>query len=101
MEAEVVESGRSGWWWREIRAHAAAGGDAHREGGRLADQMAGDSPRAGGESRWGVRVREANHGGGFAWGRRIAGGRGKAAEAAPPPEAAEAAPMREMSAAWP
>jgi hypothetical protein len=54
MEAEVVESGRSGWWWREIHAHAAAGGDAHEEGGRLADQMAGDSLRAGGESRGGA-----------------------------------------------
>jgi hypothetical protein len=51
MKAEVVESGRSGWWWREIRAHAAAGGDAHEEGGRLA----GDSPRARGGSRRGVR----------------------------------------------
>jgi hypothetical protein len=46
MEAKVVESERSGWWWRDIHTHAAAGGDSYGEGGRLADQMAGDSPRA-------------------------------------------------------
>jgi hypothetical protein len=60
MEAEVVESGRSGWWWREIRAHAAAGGDAHGEGGPLA----GDSPRAAVVRV--IRGRVVNHGGGGA-----------------------------------
>jgi hypothetical protein len=50
MEAEVLESGRSGWWWREIRAHAtAAAMRTRREAGW-----------------WGIRRgREGDRGGGF------------------------------------
>jgi hypothetical protein len=75
MEAEVVESGRSGWWWRQICTRmgvaerfargsprwwrevrvgdsSRVGGDSPRGAGR-----ARDSPRARGESRLGAVVR--------------------------------------------
>jgi|UPI000221982F hypothetical protein len=54
MEAEVVESGRSGWWWREIHVHAAAGGDAHRGGRSVGGSDGGGFAAGGRESQWGA-----------------------------------------------